>query len=85
MGIMGGGGSNTAFGSSTVDVVEKAAFWFAIAFFVLAILAAIAFADSGPRVPEKDAQNTEVPATQGTPATQANPAPANPAPAPAQP
>lgn len=52
MGIMGGGGSGSAFGSSTVDIVEKATWYGALAFFVLAILAAIAYADSGPALPD---------------------------------
>ena len=48
MGIFGGGGSNTAFGASTMDVVTKFTWWLAAAFFALAILAAVAFADGGP-------------------------------------
>ncbi len=52
MGIMGGGGSNTAFGSSTVDVVEKASWWGIGAFLVLAITAAVIFSDAGPQLPE---------------------------------
>ena len=62
MGIMGGGGSQSAFGSSTVDVVEKATGYAGIAFFVLAIVAAIAFADSPPVAPtegEQPAAQTE--------------------------
>lgn len=89
MGIMGGGGSGTAFGSSTIDVVEKVAFWFAIAFFVLAILAAVAFADAGPKVPAVDEeQKTETQTQPGTgnPANPGVPAvPGAPANAPAQP
>ncbi|MCB1170058.1 MAG: preprotein translocase subunit SecG [Leptospiraceae bacterium] len=80
MGIMGGGGSQSAFGSSTVDVVEKATWYAAIAFFVLAILAAVAFADSGP--------NTDVNPAADQPAGQEAPAVApegSEAPAPAQP
>ncbi|MBL8018902.1 MAG: preprotein translocase subunit SecG [Leptospirales bacterium] len=89
MGIMGGGGSGTAFGSSTIDVVEKVAFWFAIAFFVLAILAAVAFADAGPKVPTaEEEQKTDTQAQPGTgnPANPGVPAvPGAPANAPAQP
>lgn len=54
MGVLGGGSSNTAFGSSTVDVVEKVTWWAIVAFFVLAILSAVAFADSGPELPSVD-------------------------------
>ena len=50
LGIMGGGGSGSPFGSSTVDVVEKAT-WYGIAvFLILAILSAIAFADHGIKI-----------------------------------
>jgi len=81
LGIMGGGSSSSAFGSSTVDVVEKISWWGALAFFVLAILAAIAFADSGPKIPEnveKDSieKQLQVPATD--PATQGQPSGQNP-------
>lgn len=56
MGMLGGGGSNTAFGSSTIDIVEKATWYGAIFFFFLAVLAALAFANTGlnlPRNPEE--------------------------------
>ncbi len=55
LGIMGGGGSSSPFGSSTVDVIEKAT-WYGIAvFLVLAIVSAMAFADHGIKVdPEPD-------------------------------
>lgn len=59
LGVMGGGSSSTAFGSSTVDVVEKATYIAAVAFFVLAIVAAIAFADSGPEIPLEAESETE--------------------------
>ena len=89
MGIMGGGGSQSAFGPSTVDVVEKATGYAGIAFFVLAIVAAIAFADSPPVAPTDEGAPTEqtdnldqVPvADPGAEAPAAQqPAPANPAP-----
>lgn len=51
LGILGGGGSSSAFGSSTMDVVTKATWWGAIAFFTLAIMAAIVFADTGTSLP----------------------------------
>ncbi len=51
LGILGGAGSSTPFGSSTVDVVTKATWYGAAGFFTLALLAAWAFADSGPKVP----------------------------------
>lgn len=50
VGIFGGGGSGTPFGSSTMDVVTKATWWMTGTFFILALLAAIAFADSGPTI-----------------------------------
>ena len=65
MGIFGGGGSNTAFGSSTVDVITKATWYGAAGFFVLAILAAISFADSGPKIPVVPTGNT--PGASGKP------------------
>ena len=51
LGVLGGGGSQSAFGSSTMDVVTKATWW-ALGFFVLAVLAAIAFSDTGPKLPD---------------------------------
>ncbi len=50
VGIFGGGGSTTPFGASTMDVVTKATWWMAGIFFVLALAAAVAFADSGPQI-----------------------------------
>ncbi len=50
VGIFGGGGSSSPLGASTMDVVTKATWWIAGIFFTLAILAAIAFADSGPAI-----------------------------------
>ena len=52
LGVIGGGGSQSAFGSSTMDVVTKATWWGALGFFVLAVLAAIAFSDTGPKLPD---------------------------------
>lgn len=43
LGIMGGA-SNTPFGSSTMDIVEKITWWGIVLFFVLAILLSILFA-----------------------------------------
>ena len=43
--VFGGGGSNTTFGTSTMDVVTKATWYAGAAFFGLSILAAVAFAD----------------------------------------
>ena len=51
MGIFGGGSSSTPFGASTMDVVTKFTWWLAAAFFVFAILAALAFAEGTPSVP----------------------------------
>ncbi len=53
VGIFGGGGSASPFGSSTMDVVTKATWYVTVAFFVLAILAAIVFADSGPAISDE--------------------------------
>ena len=52
LGMFGGGSSSTTFGSSTIDVVTKATWYGCAAFFILAILAAVAFADSGPKLPD---------------------------------
>ena len=62
MGIMGGGGSTSTFGSSTVDVVEKATWWGIATFLILAILSAVAFADGGIKLNE--------PVTEPTPITE---------------
>ncbi len=43
LGILGGA-SNTPFGSSTMDIVEKITWWSIVLFFILAILLAILFA-----------------------------------------
>jgi len=56
MGIFGGGGSSTPFGTSTIDVVAKATWWGVVVFFVIAILAAISFADT--QIPEKIKEKT---------------------------
>ncbi len=85
MGIMGGGGSQSAFGSSTVDVVEKATGYAGIAFFVLAILAAIAFADSPPVAPTDEGTKTEQTDMDAPAADPAVPAAEQPAPAPTNP
>lgn len=92
LGIMGGGGSGSPFGSSTVDVVEKATWYGIAAFLILAILSAIAFADHGikiepiesaaPPAAEESIPTQQIPA-QNTP-VQPAPAqnlPANPTPA----
>lgn len=50
VGIFGGGGSASPFGASTMDVITKATWWITAGFFILAILAAIAFANSGPAI-----------------------------------
>lgn len=82
LGIMGGGGSSSPFGSSTVDIVEKATWYGIAAFLTLAIISAVAFADSGPKInlPKSEPQ-AEAPANSATPspATPGQPA------APAQP
>ncbi|MEQ9366436.1 MAG: preprotein translocase subunit SecG [Leptospirales bacterium] len=61
VGIFGGGGSGSPFGSSTMDVVTKATWYITAAFFILAIFAAIVFADSGPAISEdlKALEDTE--------------------------
>ena len=51
LGIFGGASSSTAFGASTVDVITKATWYGTVAFFLLAIAAAVVFADLGPTVP----------------------------------
>ncbi|MBE7437746.1 MAG: preprotein translocase subunit SecG [Spirochaetales bacterium] len=51
LGILGGSSSGSAFGASTMDIVTRATWWGAGLFFALSILAAIAFADFGPRIP----------------------------------
>lgn len=48
LGILGGGGGNSPLGSSSMDAMTKATWYASILFFVLAILAAWAFAESGP-------------------------------------
>ena len=50
MGLFGGAGSNTAFGASAMDVVSKATWWLAAAFFGFSILAAVAFSETAPGV-----------------------------------
>ena len=65
LGIFGGAGSSTPFGTSTVDVVTKATWYAAVGFFTFALLAAWAFADTGPKVPEP---------VKGTPNTSGLPA-----------
>ena len=62
VGIFGGGGSGSPFGASTMDVVTKATWWMTGVFFVLAILAAIVFADSGPTISE--GLQTTIPETE---------------------
>ncbi len=85
MGILGGGSSSSAFGSSTVDVIEKATWWGILAFLLLAILSAIAFADAGMKAPprQEDAPLTSESVPGGTQQPQApsatNPADAAPA------
>lgn len=82
--IMGGGSSSSAFGSSTVDVITKATWVGAVVFFVLAILSAIAFADTSMKL-EHPAENqpTSLP-TENAPAApgQQPSTPVAPAPAP---
>ena len=59
MGIFGGGSANTAFGASTMDVVTKFTWWLAVAFFCIAILSAISFAEGTPgglEAPSSDIQ-----------------------------
>ncbi len=63
LGILGGAGSSTPFGSSTVDVVTKATWYGAAGFFILALLAAWAFADTGPKIPLGD---KKAPVSSGT-------------------
>jgi len=82
LGVMGGGGSASPFGSSTVDVVEKATWYGIAAFLVLAVLSAVTFADQGIKITPTDTE-TEIPADLNTHAdeSEANPqnqaAPAN--------
>lgn len=67
LGIFGGAGSSTPFGTSTVDIVTKVTWYGAAAFFGLAILAAVAFADLGPRapLPAGKGTGTELPGKTG--------------------
>ncbi len=44
LGILGGSASNTPFGTSTVDIVEKITWWGIVLFFLLSIISAILFA-----------------------------------------
>ena len=62
VGILGGGGSSSPFGTSTVDIVTKMTWWLAGSFFGLAILAAVFFAESGPdkRFLDSEKEETEV-------------------------
>jgi protein translocase SecG subunit len=76
LGIMGGGGSGSPFGSSTVDVVEKATWYGIAAFLILAILSAIAFADHGIKI--EPIESAAPAAEESAPAQSL---PANPAPA----
>ncbi|GIX40702.1 MAG: hypothetical protein KatS3mg129_0435 [Leptospiraceae bacterium] len=57
LGIMGGGTSNSAFGSSTVDVVEKITWWGIVFFFVLALISAIVFAVPRKKIPNLNTDN----------------------------
>lgn len=57
VGIFGGGGSTTPFGASTMDVVTRATWWMTGIFFVLALAAAVAFADSGPQIDANPAES----------------------------
>lgn len=77
LGIMGGGGSGSPFGSSTVDVVEKATWYGIAAFLILAILSAIAFADHGIKI--EPIESAAPPAAEESAPAQS--LPANPAPA----
>ncbi len=76
LGILGGGGSSTPFGASTVDVIAQATWWLAAAFFALSILAAIAFADSGPDLQQLELESgaetieREISPEEGAPTTE---------------
>ncbi|MCS7206241.1 MAG: preprotein translocase subunit SecG [Leptospiraceae bacterium] len=61
LGIMGGA-SNTPFGASTMDIVEKITWWGIALFFVFAILLAILFAEPRRKItiPEETPPNIPV-------------------------
>lgn len=44
LGILGGSASNTPFGASTMDIVEKITWWGIVLFFILSLISAIFFA-----------------------------------------
>lgn len=44
LGILGGSASNTPFGASTMDIVEKITWWGIALFFILSLISAIFFA-----------------------------------------
>jgi len=69
LGIMGGGASNSPFGSSTVDIVEKITWWGIVLFFLFALISAIVFAvpRKKPQLPE---QNQTIPENSPLPESQ---------------
>ncbi len=68
MGILGGA-SQTPFGTSTVDIVEKITWWGILIFFVLSIISAIFFSflykkidlESPSSIPEETKENSDKP------------------------
>lgn len=80
LGIMGGGG-NTQYGASTMDIVTKLTYYAGAAFFTLAVLAAIAFAKAAPTsaAPVEEPDGLE---QQGLPLDSDAGGPASPAPVP---
>ncbi len=64
MGILGGA-SNTTFGASTMDIIEKLTWWGILIFFILALISAILFA-----VPRK---KIELPIENNIPTETQNP------------
>ncbi|MFN3605176.1 MAG: preprotein translocase subunit SecG [Leptonema sp. (in: bacteria)] len=61
LGILGGSASNTPFGASTVDIVEKITWWGVVFFFVLSLLSAVFFAVPKKKIllPEEEKLNLE--------------------------
>ena len=50
LGMIGGGASQNTFSSSSIDIITRITWYFLVAFFVTAILAAILFAEGIPEV-----------------------------------
>jgi len=84
---LGGGGSDTAFGAHTANVLQKFTGWFVFVFFILVISLSHTLKEGGQTESVMDtfkpvaAPKAAAPATTPTPATTAPATPATPAPA----